>query len=152
MLDNAQINIEGQSNGGNICGTSRKIRITRIKPSILDTHINDHRWIDFCNKIDRAISPLNRIQKIMKLITWLLLFPVIIIVIFLRRFAFILGILLLIVIFLFQRYKVAKSNKTVDALKNVCDEATKEHPRLTFSVKSQPHSNPNRRRNHGFFP
>jgi len=151
-MSNAQINIEGQSNAGNICGASKKIRITRSKPSILDPHIDNRGWIDFCNKIDGVLSPLDRIQKIMKLTTWFLIIPVIIVIVFVPRSAFLFGTLLLIAILLFQRYKVAKSNKTLDALTNVCDQVNAQHQRLTFSVKSQPYSNPNRRRNHGFSP
>jgi len=147
---NARINIEGQSDAGNVCGTARKIRLSRTKPSNLDQYVNDRLWEDICNKIDRVLTPLDRSQKRMTLTIWLVTIPVILIIICAPYTAFLFGLLLMISLICLRRYKVAKSNKVLHDLKNVCDEVTKQNPRLTFSVKTQPYPNSNKRR-HNFF-
>ena len=155
-MPSARINIEGQ------LGANRRIKISRTKPSLLNQHMNNVTWHDFCNKIDGVLLHINNfrsIETIFQITTWhmtiasilaivLTLFPLIfllkwfglIILLAIIGMTFFLPCILMIPL---KWYKLVRTEQILDSLKHVCDDENRQHSRLTFIVQSQPYPSSN---------
>jgi len=156
-MSSARIDFEGQY-GGLGCCAQQPIQISKTKPAILDEHMTSVAWMSFCDRIDTALHPLNKLRRFAGYSTFVfvmafILVPVILMITSINRInnfdssyespnivAFIIGPLVAMSGLIFTQCFIArKANSVMEDLKSICDEVSKQQPRLSFHVRFERH-------------
>uniref|UniRef100_A0A7S2E7T8 Uncharacterized protein n=1 Tax=Trieres chinensis TaxID=1514140 RepID=A0A7S2E7T8_TRICV len=153
-MSNARIDFEGQYGIG--CFAQQSIQVSRTQPAILNEHISTFAWNQFCDKIDQELHPMNKIRKVAGLMscTCFAVFIIAPLATMISTFAstdpfsgrqpniiaFILGPLIAMVgLIATQVIAMKKANQVIEGVKRVCDEVSKQQPRLSFHVRFERH-------------
>jgi hypothetical protein len=145
----ARVDIEGQlgvCDRGGVC-------VSRSMPVILTGHINELDWEDFCDKLDEALVPMEKVKQInfYVLIGTIAIFVFFFIIMIVALFDFDSSknydgwwvfMVVAVAVLMFGTlgsalYTKSETMKARTALRRVCDEGSKSHPGLSFHVKFQ---------------
>jgi len=152
-MSSARIDFEGQY-GGIDCCAPQPFKISKTKPAILDGRMTNLEWTSFCERIDAALHPLNKLRRFAGYATIVLVMafiavPVAVAIRSINNFnspygssnspniaAFIIGPLVAMCgLVSIHCFIAKKSNSVMEDLQTICDGVSKQLPRLSFHVR-----------------
>uniref|UniRef100_A0A7R9ZEL0 Uncharacterized protein n=2 Tax=Pseudictyota dubia TaxID=2749911 RepID=A0A7R9ZEL0_9STRA len=156
-MSSARIDFEGQY-GGIDCCAPQPFKISKTKPAILDGRMTNLEWMSFCERIDAALHPLNKLRRFAGYATIVLVMafiavPVAVAIRSINNFnspygssnspniaAFIIGPLVAMCgLVSIHCFIAKKSNSVMEDLQTICDGVSKQLPRLSFHVRFERH-------------
>jgi len=145
------LEIEGQGSCNIFCKTHKAIQISRIKPAILNDHMNYLNWLDYCNKVDEALDPLMTIRIAWTLFERTLLLSYIFFGLFIVKppihIASKVSIIIIMIVginvfsLIIQIIIRREAMNIFENVKQICDETSNQYSRLTFDLKRKTSKN-----------
>mmetsp|Transcript_33067 Transcript_33067/g.98378 ORF Transcript_33067/g.98378 Transcript_33067/m.98378 type:complete len:249 (-) Transcript_33067:365-1111(-) len=153
-MTSVRVDFEGQY-GGFCCCAQQPIQIARTKPAPLEGLMSDIFWNNFCDRVDEALHPLNKLRKVTGFVTCVcfaafIAVPLAVMIPTMTNLdsvqeppnvlAFIIGPMIIMACLIFIQCIVAKkANLTMEKIKRVCDDVSTKQPRLSFHIRFERH-------------
>jgi len=132
--------VRGDAGAGGCCGNL--YGIDRTKPAVLNDYMNDNDWQTFCDDVDKAMEPMNRIRKFMMIGCLLTLpsFLIVFVVAAINPVAAVAFVVFAPFVFIFTIiglacYASGISGRIQADIQQVCSKTSEKQSQLSFHVR-----------------